>query len=289
MKYKTRDGKTIQKNDGQDRLLAALYRYLPGRMLMKLLIHPVVSRMGVIFLDSRLSACLVTPFVRGNGIDLSCYEGAPYRSYNAFFTRRIKAGERPADMTGSHFISPCDAKLSVYPVTQEGIFHIKHTCYSLESLLRSKTLAGKYYGGLALVFRLTVDDYHHYCYVDDGRKSPDRRIAGVLHTVNPAANDAYPIYKENSRIYSLLQSVHFRTILMMEVGALMVGKIVNYDPGAAQVIRGQEKGHFAFGGSTVLLLLEPESVRIDGDILENSRDGYETLVRMGEKIGERLT
>lgn len=285
MIYKTREGKTIRKNDGQDRLLAALYGCLPGRMLVKLLIHPAISRVGGAFLDSRLSAWLISPFVRGNGMDLSCYEGAPYRSYNAFFTRRIRAGERPADMAGSHFISPCDAKLSVYPVTEEGVFHIKHTCYSLESLLRSKALAGKYYGGLALVFRLTVDDYHHYCYVDDGRKSPDRRIAGVLHTVNPAANDVYPVYKENSRTYSLLQSAHFGTILMMEVGALMVGKIVNYDTGAAKVTKGQEKGHFAFGGSTVLLLLEPGSVRIDRDILENSRVGCETLVRMGEKIG----
>lgn len=49
------------------------------------------------------------------------------------------------------------------------------------------------------MFRLTVRDYHHYCYVDDGATTSIRRIDGVLHTVNPIANDITPIYKENTR------------------------------------------------------------------------------------------
>jgi phosphatidylserine decarboxylase len=71
---------------------------------------------------------------------------------------------------------------------------------------------------------------------------------------------------------------------MMEVGALLVGKIVNHH-GAAAVTRGQEKGYFQFGGSTVVLLLKPNTVTVDADILENSAQGIETVVRFGEKIG----
>ena len=55
------------------------------------------------------------------------------------------------------------------------------------------------------------------------RESWRIRIPGILHTVNPVANDAYPIYKENSREYSLLKTENFRTMLMMEVGALLCG------------------------------------------------------------------
>ena len=115
-------------------------------------------------------------------------------------------------------------------------------------------------------------------------KKEGRARRGVLHTVNPIANDYFPIYKENAREYSILRNQEFGDILMMEVGALLVGKIVNHH-GKAHVSRGQEKGYFQFGGSTVVLLLKAGVVEIDEDILENSRAGIETVVKYGEKIG----
>lgn len=71
---------------------------------------------------------------------------------------------------------------------------------------------------------------------------------------------------------------------MMEVGALLVGRIVNYHE-KKEVKRGEEKGRFEFGGSTVILCLEKDKAVIDGDILSNSAAGIETVVKMGEKIG----
>ena len=121
-----------------------------------------------------------------------------------------------------------------------------------------------------MIFRLTVDDYHHYCYVADGRKSANVTLPGVFHTVNPAANDVYPIYKENAREYTLLKTKQFGTILMMEVGAMMVGKITNLHKNPATVKKGQEKGNFEFGGSTIILLIQPGKVRIDYDLIENT-------------------
>ena len=130
-----------------------------------------------------------------------------------------------------------------------------------------------------------MDDYHRYCYIDDGKKSRNYRISGVFHTVNPAAGDVLPIYKENTREFSLLKSRHFKTVVMMEVGALMVGRITNYH-GACLVKRGEEKGKFEFGGSTVILLFQDGAVRIDDRLIHNTEKGYETIVRMGERIGE---
>ena len=73
---------------------------------------------------------------------------------------------------------------------------------------------------------------------------------------------------------------------MMEVGAMMVGKITNLKPGACEVKKGEEKGYFEFGGSTIVLLLQHGKVRMDSDLIENSENGYETIVRMGERIGK---
>ncbi|MDO5422163.1 MAG: phosphatidylserine decarboxylase [Eubacteriales bacterium] len=284
MRYRTRDGRTVCGNEGQERFLALLYGTAVGRAAVKVLVNPAVSRVGGAFLDSPLSRWMVKPFVKRNRIDLTQYQEEAYDSYNAFFTRTMREGLRPVDEEPLHLISPCDGKLTAYPITAEGSFCIKQTRYTVKELLRSERLAGRYYGGTALVFRLTVDDYHHYCYVDQGEKSRNYRIPGVLHTVNPIANDVYPIYKENAREYSLLRSRNFRTVLMMEVGALMVGRIVNRQE-EALVRRGEEKGFFAFGGSTVVLLMEPGAVRVDEDIWRNSRAGVETVVRMGEKVG----
>ena len=244
----------------------------------------MVSKAAGAFLSSRLSVPLIKPFVRKNNIDLSQFEPGPYPNYNEFFSRKIRPELRPVDQEPQHLIAPCDSKLTVLPITPESRFTLKDTPYTVASLLRSEELAQKYAGGTAMIFRLTVDDYHRYCYMADGQKEENVKIPGVLHTVNPIANDVVPIYKENSREYSILHTEHFGDVLMMEVGALLVGKIVNHH-GKARVVRGQEKGYFQFGGSTVVVLLEKDKAHIDADILANSCEHAETVVKMGEKIG----
>ena len=285
---KRRNGQIVPSSGGQDRLLCALYGNAFGRLLLRPLVSPIVSRAAGAFLSSTASRFLIEPFIRSNGIDMEPFEPGPFSSYNEFFSRKIRPGQRPIDTEPTHLIAPCDSKLTVMTISPDSRFSLKHTEYTLASLLKNESLAAKYSGGWALIFRLTVDDYHRYCYICDGEKGENVRIPGVLHTVNPIANDHFPIYKENSREYSLLSTAPFGGVLTMEVGALLVGKIVNHHQ-QASVRRGQEKGYFQFGGSTVVLLLEPDTVQIDPDILENSLAGIETVVRMGEKIGEALS
>ena len=284
MKQKLRDGTVILKTGNQDRILAVLYGSVFGRILLKPLTVPILSKMAGMFLSAGMSRALIKPFVRRNHIDMSQFEKVRYKSYNDFFSRKIKAACRPVDMQPEHLISPCDSKLTVLSITAEGMFNIKHTVYNVASLLKDDQIASEYQGGNLLIFRLSVDDYHRYCFVDDCQVGSSIRIPGKLHTVNPIANDYFPIYKENTREYCVCHSHTFGDFLMMEVGALLVGKIVNH-PVSGAVKRGQEKGYFQFGGSTVILLFKPGAIRIDEDIIQNSKEGYETIVKFGEKIG----
>lgn len=284
MKHKTRDGVLTQGADSQDKMLTKLYGSRLGRMTLKVLTAPWISKTAGWFLSTGASRMFIKSFVKNHGIDLTQFEGAPYRSYNDFFSRRIRPELRPVDMDPAHFVSPADSKLTVLPITRNGCFTLKQTPYTVTSLLRDEALAAEYEGGWALIFRLCVDDYHRYCYPVDGEKGTNHFIPGVLHTVNPIANDFYPIYKENSREYTVIRNDRFGEVLMMEVGALLVGRIVNHHQAAA-VRRGEEKGYFQFGGSTVVLLVKADTLQIDADILENSRDGIETLVKFGEKVG----
>jgi phosphatidylserine decarboxylase len=145
-------------------------------------------------------------------------------------------------------------------------------------------MSDRFSGGLCLIFRLEVDDYHRYCYIDDGFKTENTYIKGELHTVNPIALGRYNVYKRNSREYTLIHTDHFGDVVQVEVGAMLVGRICNHH-GTAAVRRGQEKGKFEFGGSTIVMLLEKGAAEIDRDILKNSSEGIETVVKYGEKIG----
>lgn len=285
MKQKLRNGTLMEMEDAQDKLIGRLYGSAFGRILLKPLTAPCLSRLAGRFLSSRLSCVFIKPFIRNNHIDMALFEPVTYRSYNDFFSRKIRPEVRPVDMDKAYFISPCDSKLTALPITPDCFFTLKHTPYTVASLLRDEQLAAEYAGGMALIFRLTVDDYHRYGYPADGRKEANVRIPGVLHTVNPIANDHFPIYKENSREYCVLHTDDFGDLVMMEVGALLVGRIVNNHPDACEVQRGKEKGYFQFGGSTVVVLVKEGMVQLDEDILANSAQGIETVVKYGERIG----
>ena len=147
-------------------------------------------------------------------------------------------------------------------------------------------MAQKYENGTCLVFRLCVHHYHRYAYPDNGRKTKNTFIPGVLHTVRPVALRELPVFTENAREYTVIRSENFGDVLQMEVGAMLVGKIDNYHQ-EADVRRGQEKGRFLYGGSTIILLLEPGTVAVTEKFFKATRAGEETEVKMGEAIGRR--
>jgi len=279
-----RKGAIIYTNENQNRILKKLYGSVGGRILLKILTVPTLSKIVGAYMDSPLSKPLIEPFVRKNRINVADYETEGIRTYNEFFTRKIKKGKRNINMDRHSLISPCDAKLSVYKICKKSLFRIKGSCYSVNDLLGNSSLARKFEGGLCLIFRLEVDDYHRYIYFDSGIKGDNHFVKGVLHTVNPIALRHVNIYKRNSREYTLMNTENFGIAAQIEVGAMMVGRIKNHD-GACNFLRGEEKGMFLFGGSTVVLMLEKDKAVVDDDILYNSIHGFETIVKLGEKIG----
>ncbi len=282
-----RKGNVFCENSLQDRFLEKFYNHKAGRILLRPFLSPVVSNVGGKILDSYLSKILISPFIYSHSINREEYEQKNYRSYNDFFKRKMLPGVRRIEKEKDIFISPCDSRLSVYRINDKNIFSIKHTKYTVKSLLKNQKLAELYENGYIWIFRLCVEDYHRYIYVDNGKVSKNIRIPGIFHTVNPVANDHYPIYKENTREYSLLKTENFGIVLQMEVGALLVGKIENRTE-KKKVFRGEEKGNFAFGGSTVILMTQRGRVRPDEDILNYSVRGIETKVKLGEHIGRRI-
>ena len=266
--------------------LKFLYGTAFGRVLLRPLTSRGLSRFAGKVMDSRVSKPLIRPFVKNNGIDLSEYLPEDYRCFNDCFTRRIRPELRPVDPSADALVSPCDGRLSVWRIGEDTVLPIKQSRYTVSGLLKNEALAREFYGGQCLVFRLCVENYHRYCYFDSGTKGENVFIPGKLHTVRPVALAAVPVFTENCREYTVMQTEHFGKAVQIEVGAMLVGKIENLH-GAGSFTRGEEKGRFLYGGSTVVLLLQKNAAQIDDRFLKASARGEELAVRMGERIGVR--
>lgn len=289
-------------------LLRFLYGTVPGRMALRLLVQPEVSKAAGRFLSSRASWWLAPYYIHKYGIDMSGIEipKGGFPSFNAFFTRRRKGGFRQesdgtdtagtgadsAERTGLcggsdiSLLSPCDGFLTPIRIRGNTVFDIKHTRFSLEDLLGDTELAGRFRDGLALVFRLTPANYHRYCYAADGTVLRHRRISGKLHCVRPVALREIPVFVQNSREYQVVRTEAFGTMVQMEIGALLVGKICSerLTRETNHVRAGVEKGYFEFGGSTILLLLEKDAVCIRRELYARRNADGEISVRAGEKL-----
>ena len=264
-----------------------LYHRTAGRILLRLLSARPVSVIAGKFLDSPFSKVLIKPFIKRNGISLEDCETVRFRSFNDCFGRKIREERRPVDKDPQALIAPCDGLLSAYRITRGLVIPVKQSRFSLKTLLGGNKIYREYDGGICLVFRLCVSHYHRYCYVDRGIRGKNHFLAGKLHTVRPVALETVPVFTENCREYTVIDTENFGRIVQMEVGAMLVGRILNYR-GKREVYRGQEKGKFLYGGSTIIVLLQGGKAELSPGIFQATEQGLEVPVRLGERIGTGL-
>lgn len=287
MKYIVRD-RNSSKNIiiESSKTLNFFYDSFLGRILLKLFICKFISNLIGIYMNSELSIKKINKFIKDNNIDMSEYEDKKYTSYNDFFTRKIIVSKRPIDNKKNALIAPCDSKLLVYKINEDLTLKIKDSYYDINTLV-NKDIMNEYKDGYACIFRLSTDNYHRYCYIDSGIKEKNVYIKGVFHTVQPIALKHYNFFKTNSREYTILNTDNFGKVIDIDIGALGVGRIKNHHQ-KHRFIKGEEKGYFEFGGSTIVLLLKKDTIEIDKDILNNSKDNIETIVKYGERIGKKI-
>lgn len=268
---------------GQERCLQFLYGCVPGRVLLRLLRARWVSHTVGAYMNSPLSAGRAKRTARAWKVDPAQFEGDILRTYNAFFTRKRREPFSPAGVLEDALLSPADSRLTIVPLRQGTAFPVKQAPYTVAQLLGDAKEAKRYENGYAFVFRLSVEDYHRYAYPDDGKELKHWFLRGTLHTVNPIALEKLPVFHRNCREVTLLECNRFGRVAFVEVGAMLVGKIVNRHP--KNFSRGEEKGYFEFGGSTVVLLVGPGKVLPERKLLLNSLAGKETYVRQGQAVG----
>jgi phosphatidylserine decarboxylase len=267
-----------------------MYETGTGRLALQwLLKRAVASRYYGWKMSQRGSAHRVLPFIVDYGLDVDEFAKKPYsyKSFNEFFYRALKPGARPIAPGDNVAALPADGRhLAFQNVDAAAGFYAKGQRFDLKSFLDSEELGREFAGGSLLISRLCPVDYHRFHFPVAGTPGEGRLINGFLYSVSPIALRRNLGYLwENKRMVTIVESPVFGRVAVCEIGATMVGSIVQtHVPGRA-VAKGEEKGLFKFGGSCVITIFQPGRIKFDADLVKHSAEGLEVYARMGERLG----
>lgn len=271
-----------------ERWLRLAYENPCGAILRHLIKRHFFSRWYGRRMATPASKERVGPFISEYGLDPAEFADPPesFASFNEFFIRKLKPSARPFDPDPGNIIFPCDGRHLGFPdVSQIDSVFVKGQHFDLPSLLGSTELAQRFAKGTLVLSRLCPVDYHRYHFPAAGIPGQSQLLNGPLFSVSPLAlrrNLAY--LWENKRVLTELETKEFGAILTLEIGATNVGSInQTFTPGEP-VARGDERGFFAFGGSSTITLFEPGRVTLAPDLLEHSASQTELFAQMGSHL-----
>ncbi|KAK3403478.1 phosphatidylserine decarboxylase-domain-containing protein [Sordaria brevicollis] len=243
--------------------------------------------------DDPNSKAEIPKFIQFHGLDLSevALPLDEFKNFNEFFYRALKPGARPCSAPHNPriVVSPADCRSVVFnSIDTATNVWIKGREFTVKRLLGDAYPedVARYEGGALGIFRLAPQDYHRFHIPVDGIMRQPKTIEGEYYTVNPMAiRSALDVYGENVRVLVPIDSPEFGRVMVICVGAMMVGSTVITRNDGEEVKRAEELGYFKFGGSTIVVLFEPGKMVWDEDLVQNSILPLETLIRVGMSVG----
>ncbi len=281
-----------------DKVLKFIYTNPIGKSLSSFITKSSFSKIYGSFQDSYISRKKVRPFIKNFDIPIDDYESGSikaedirdsYTNFNEFFIRKFKSGKREFVSNLNQMPAPCEARyLGWNEITNDQVYPVKGEFLNAKALLDNQEIAKDFIGGPLYIARLCPVDYHRYHYPDDGKTLNSYTINGEFYSVNPMAlRFKGDIFIKNERRVSILETENFGKLAYIEVGATCVGKIIQSFDEKQNFNRGDEKGYFLFGASTVVVLGEPGKWKLSSDIVENTKNQIETYIRIGDSIADR--
>jgi phosphatidylserine decarboxylase len=264
-----------------------------GKPFGKLLLHQVFKRKWISafvgrFMSSSLSKSRINKFIKTFNMSMDDYmvpkDG--FKSFNDFFYRKLKPNTRIIE---EGVVSPADGKILAFnSINDVDEFFVKGESFSLHSFFRDEEIAKKYSEGAMAIIRLAPVDYHRYHFHVSGSVGANIKIKGAYFSVSPLAlQKSLRIFCENKREYVEINNPEIGDSLICDVGATMTGSIIQTFKENTKVNKGDEKGYFAFGGSTLVLFFQKNTISFSKDLIQNTKNGFETTIRMGQRITKK--
>ena len=282
-----------------DSFIKFLYCSEAGKKLGGIFTNKIFSKTYGAFQDLPSSHRKVKPFIEKFNIPIQDYEPGSrpsldssdsYRSFNEFFIRKFKLGKRSFVSEANRMAAFAEARYVGFDsVDEKSVYPVKGQYLKAKDLIGNDQIAKIFEGGPLLIARLCPVDYHRYHYPDNGKVVEHYPISGAFDSVNPLAlKEKNQIFIKNERHVSILQTENFGRLAYIEVGAICVGKIVQTHRWNKPFLRGEEKGYFLFGGSTVILMGEKGLWKPSNDIIQNTKNGIETYLHLGQEVATKV-
>ncbi len=286
-----------------DSLFVALQHLVPQRALTVFAGWVARAQWGA------LTQRIIRRFIARYGVNMAeaaHSDPAHYTSFNAFFTRALRADARP--LAVADFVCPVDGAVSqLGHIEHDKIFQAKGHHYTTKALLAgSSKLAALFQDGQFATIYLSPKDYHRIHMPSGARLRRMLHVPGSLFSVNPAtAAGVQGLFARNERVVCEFElppaspGAEPRPFALVLVGATLVGSmattwhgVVNpprtrsvrqwrYENRAIELKQGDEMGHFMLG-STVVLLWPKNTIAL------NPQWTAGQTVRMGEAMGSAV-
>jgi phosphatidylserine decarboxylase len=250
------------------------------------LVHSFPCSLYGKYKSSPKSVGQIEEFVKEFNIDTS--EFLPletYKSFNEFFARSFLDGKRKWSKDKKVLSAFCEGRYLL--ADSKNPVHLKGSNISPIDLLGQK-YGEEFKDSTALICRLAPVDYHWFHFPDDGDLNESYGFNGPLNSVTPISLRARAnVLNSNKRVVNILNCENLGEVAYVEIGAFCVGTIKQTYT-TSQFYKGQEKGHFLFGGSTVVLLIKDKNIEFNKELLRYSKEGIETYFKLGTDIGRIL-
>jgi len=275
-----------------DGLIKWMYESVSGKLLSNLLVKGPLSAIYGSSQSTSFSAKKISNFIKNYKINMDEYQAEdgqpaekPFSSFNNFFIRKFKEGKRPFPEESTKMGAFAEARYYGYESIQdEETIPVKGKFLNAKELLANTKWEETFNNGPLLLARLCPVDYHRFHFPDDGEVLDYYKVRGELHSVNPLAlREKADIFSQNLREVTILETKNFGKIAYVEVGAMMVGRI-EQTTDLKEFKKGDEKGYFLFGGSTVIIIGEKGKWSPAKDICENTKKSMETYIQLGEAL-----
>jgi phosphatidylserine decarboxylase len=248
-----------------------------------------MSKLLGYWMNTRLSTYKIHSFASNYGICLDDFEKKlnEYKHFNDFFCRKFKTGKRNFNSSKEIICFPTDGRHFGFNAIDDATeFFVKGESLCLKKLLGSNQWAYNFKDASMVISRLSPVDYHRFHFPMEGVPSQSQLVNGYLYSVHPLALMKNMLtFTQNKRWVCILRHEVLGDVALIEIGATGVGTTVQtYRPNRF-VKKGEEKGYFLFGGSTVITLLDSKKVKLADDLLEQTSHGYELYAHCGDVLG----
>lgn len=216
-----------------------------------------------------------------------------YDSFNDFFTRELKDGQRPIDDGIGAITCPADGVVSQIGHIQAGqLLQAKGREYDVGQLLADFELGKAFVDGSFATIYLAPSNYHRVHMPFDGRLVATHYVPGTLFSVNnTTANHVPDLFARNERLVCVFDTKFGKACVVL-VGAMIVAGIECVATGQIKrtpyiqnrthdltLNKGDELGRFYLGSTAIVILPKQAGTTWLDDMVHGKK------VQMGEKIG----